>query len=154
MSAPQVKHVELYPSQLHAMGKEAGLQPGVNLIDWYLNTQAPGRLIAVTAIPQPVPGSHLSPQGPRVEPVFHCFFEVASVMTLARQLEDAKAGGVEVVVLIYGKPGCGKTKLAEAFLDTLGGGRRVRAYTTNNKREFSFAEADVQTGNWNKEGDQ
>lgn len=75
-----IKHVDMPLSKLQWLAREANLEPGANFIDWYLNTQAPGRLVGVTSFLQPRPGSQVSPQGPQIEPCFHFFFEVPSVI--------------------------------------------------------------------------
>ncbi len=77
-------------------------------------------------------------------------------MTIKEQMEAAKAEGVEVVILIYGKAGAGKSRLARSITDQLGGGsRRVRAYTTQSRKDFRFAEIEVTDDpNWNKEFDE
>ncbi len=50
------------------------------MVEWWLDTHAPGRLIGVTSFLQPKPGTQLTPQGPQIEPCFHFFFEVAQVI--------------------------------------------------------------------------
>lgn len=75
-----IKHVDMPLSKLQFFAREANLEPGVKIVDWYLNTQAPGRLIGVTSFLQPAPVLTANGQQ-QLEPCFHFFFEVADVVT-------------------------------------------------------------------------
>jgi hypothetical protein len=84
----QVKHVVVLPSELQVRAKKEGVAVGTNMIEWWLEKHAPGKLVGVTSFLQPVPGSQLM-QNPQIEPAFHFFFECVPIVT--HELHEGKS---------------------------------------------------------------
>lgn len=74
----RMRHLACPMGRVAAMAAESGVGPGANLLEWFLNTQAPANLRMTgvcVMIQQAESGAVMRPGQPAMEPVFHFFFE-------------------------------------------------------------------------------